>query len=459
MDYDDDYDGNNIHGPEEPISIPLMPCGSCGRNFNPKSLAKHQNICAKVSASSKRRGTFDSSKVRTDELEVKPKPADNPEKYEKAAAKKNNWKAKHEAFVSAIRSARQVQQILDAGGSVADLPPPPRSENPDYIQCPTCSRRFEESAGQRHMPFCAEQAKRKAIKEGGKVVKNNPPPPKTASEGGRTINRASGISAGPQGPAGANGRPPSGRSARPAAADPAAGRPGHARAGSAGSSGPPTATPSRTASTSSAKGTPAPAAAAPGGYGKAGPASKASGVSGSGGAGGAGGMGLEVNGGGAYNTPVRTGQPPAPAPGTRTLPSRKPAVAVLDSPSPFDDPIPSKLNGRPPSGRNSSSLSDPDDRSLGSAKGALPSGAYPFDRERPRPYGDAPSSRHGSASSMGSAREERVPSSLARPVGAYHYCGACGTNLDSLAAPKYCMNCGMEFSPRSKFCGECGTRR
>lgn len=34
---------------------------------------------------------------------------------------------------------------------------------PDYIQCPHCSRRFNEAAAQRHIKFCEEQAIRRAF--------------------------------------------------------------------------------------------------------------------------------------------------------------------------------------------------------------------------------------------------------------------------------------------------------
>lgn len=34
---------------------------------------------------------------------------------------------------------------------------------PDYIQCPHCSRRFNEAAAERHMKFCEEQAARRAF--------------------------------------------------------------------------------------------------------------------------------------------------------------------------------------------------------------------------------------------------------------------------------------------------------
>lgn len=70
-------------------------------------------------------------------------------------AKKNNWRQKHEDFIRAIRSAKQMQQHIANGGKLSDLPPPPVSENPDYVRCPTCSRSFNESAAARHIPKCA----------------------------------------------------------------------------------------------------------------------------------------------------------------------------------------------------------------------------------------------------------------------------------------------------------------
>lgn len=39
-------------------------------------------------------------------------------------------------------------------------PPPPPAANPDYVQCPHCSRRFNEHAAERHIPFCKEQKSR-----------------------------------------------------------------------------------------------------------------------------------------------------------------------------------------------------------------------------------------------------------------------------------------------------------
>lgn len=71
------------------------------------------------------------------------------------SAKKSDWRRKHEEFIQAIRGAKKVQQHLANGGKLSDLPPPPPSENPDYVQCPHCARRFNDSAAQRHIPKCA----------------------------------------------------------------------------------------------------------------------------------------------------------------------------------------------------------------------------------------------------------------------------------------------------------------
>ena len=81
-------------------------------------------------------------------------------------ARKSNWRKKHEEFIRTVKDARMTQDYVNKGGNLADLPPPPPSENPDYKQCPWCSRRFSPTAAERHIPQC-------------KDTKNRPrPPPK-----------------------------------------------------------------------------------------------------------------------------------------------------------------------------------------------------------------------------------------------------------------------------------------
>jgi hypothetical protein len=48
------------------------------------------------------------------------------------------------------------------GGRLADLPPPPVTVNPDYVQCPHCGRNYAPNVAERHIPKCVNiQAKPK----------------------------------------------------------------------------------------------------------------------------------------------------------------------------------------------------------------------------------------------------------------------------------------------------------
>ncbi|XP_033110497.1 zinc finger C2HC domain-containing protein 1A-like [Anneissia japonica] len=136
----------------------LRSCPSCGRSFNPESLQKHERICRKLQG--KTRKVFNSGKQRARDSDVpmdkiiKSKPV---EKKKTNPIKMTNWREKHLDFINSIRSARQVDRALKTGGPLP--PPPPPSINPDYIQCPHCSRRFNQKAGERHIPFCATRSK------------------------------------------------------------------------------------------------------------------------------------------------------------------------------------------------------------------------------------------------------------------------------------------------------------
>lgn len=81
----------------------------------------------------------------------------------KKPAPKSNWRRKHEDFINAIRSAKQVQAHLAAGGKLSDLPPPPASDTSDYVQCPHCGRKFNQSAAERHIPKCENMLHNKPV--------------------------------------------------------------------------------------------------------------------------------------------------------------------------------------------------------------------------------------------------------------------------------------------------------
>ncbi|XP_067389193.1 zinc finger C2HC domain-containing protein 1C [Emydura macquarii macquarii] len=141
----------------------LEQCGFCGRRFLCIRLEKHMNVCSKSQGS--KRKVFDSSRARARGTELeqyqhwKGKDTDQNE-----PPKKNNWRQKHESFIRTLRQAREVQHVISKGGKLSDLPPLPPVENPDYVSCPHCSRRFAPKVAERHIPKC-------------KTIKNRPPPP------------------------------------------------------------------------------------------------------------------------------------------------------------------------------------------------------------------------------------------------------------------------------------------
>ncbi|XP_058939180.2 zinc finger C2HC domain-containing protein 1B [Kogia breviceps] len=75
--------------------------------------------------------------------------------------RKSNWRQQHEDFINAIRSAKQCTLAIKEG---RPLPPPPApSINLDYIECPYCTRRVNETAANRHINFCKDQSSRRVF--------------------------------------------------------------------------------------------------------------------------------------------------------------------------------------------------------------------------------------------------------------------------------------------------------
>ncbi|NWX37571.1 ZC21C protein, partial [Notiomystis cincta] len=142
----------------------LRQCSFCKRKFLCTRLEKHMSICGKKQDS--KRKVFDSSKARTrgTELEQYQRQKSSKSPQSKTPPRKNNWKQKHEALIHIVSQARQVQQILTKGGKASDLPPLPPIENPDYVACTYCGRKFAPRAAERHIPKC-------------KNIRNRPPPP------------------------------------------------------------------------------------------------------------------------------------------------------------------------------------------------------------------------------------------------------------------------------------------
>ncbi|XP_015597996.1 microtubule-associated protein futsch isoform X2 [Cephus cinctus] len=134
----------------------LIECKICGRRFAQDRIGLHEQICAKTGQ--KKRKQFDAMLFRVKGTDLEPFARKGTSKKTDSKNKKpevkSNWRKKHEDFINAIRSAKQVQAHLAAGGKLSDLPPPPVSDTSDYIQCPHCGRKFNQSAAERHIPKC-----------------------------------------------------------------------------------------------------------------------------------------------------------------------------------------------------------------------------------------------------------------------------------------------------------------
>lgn len=135
-----------------PADPNMAQCSICNRNFNKDRIDKHAAICQKTSV--KKRKAFDATKMRVKGTEAEEFVKRGVHKKEDPKPKKNNWRTQHENFIESIRQAKIVQKHLEAGGKLSDLPPPKPSENPDYVPCPHCGRKFNAAVAERHIPKC-----------------------------------------------------------------------------------------------------------------------------------------------------------------------------------------------------------------------------------------------------------------------------------------------------------------
>ncbi|XP_075386827.1 zinc finger C2HC domain-containing protein 1C [Tenrec ecaudatus] len=149
------------HFTEEPE---LGECGHCGRKFLLLRLERHSTVCSRVQGS--KRTVFDSTRARAKGTELEQYLTwKGPASLKAEPPRKSNWRQKHESFIRTLRQAREVQQVIAKGGNPSDLLHILPAENPDYVQCPHCSRHFAPKVAERHVPKC-------------KTIKNRPPPPR-----------------------------------------------------------------------------------------------------------------------------------------------------------------------------------------------------------------------------------------------------------------------------------------
>jgi hypothetical protein len=149
---------------EGSFDVELQGCPDCDRKFRPEALARHVGICKKVFL--QKRKVFDSKRKRL---------TDNPELLQSKQSSSSmgrsasnsagggaaKWRQDSEAFREAMKGAREYNSAIASGA-----PPPVIASRPDpsYIQCPHCSRRFNQTAGERHIPVCNSKSRPQALK-------------------------------------------------------------------------------------------------------------------------------------------------------------------------------------------------------------------------------------------------------------------------------------------------------
>lgn len=130
--------------------VKLVPCSKCGRKFAADRVERHMNSCDNLT---KKRKILDPTKLRTAGTDME-KYVKNPKMRTKTPPKKTNWRQQHENFIQNLRYAKKVTEMEKTGQDMSNLPPPPVTENPDYVQCPHCSRTFNPTTAERHIPRC-----------------------------------------------------------------------------------------------------------------------------------------------------------------------------------------------------------------------------------------------------------------------------------------------------------------
>lgn len=137
----------------------LVACSYCKRTFTANVLERHLVVCSTKASAHRRRVPFDSLKQRLEGTEMKNYQSSR--RLKQVSVPQNHWRQRHDELVSAFRNARLTKRAIDRGEALP--PPPPPSVNPDYVQCVFCGRRFNQTAADRHIPFCKEKSERMAL--------------------------------------------------------------------------------------------------------------------------------------------------------------------------------------------------------------------------------------------------------------------------------------------------------
>jgi len=187
----------------------LVPCHTCGRNFNKKALDRHAPVCQKNQAKKppKLGKTALKSQQKMAEIAAKQQGTTNglpgrkaniPITSSKAAG---DWRSKREDMIATMKYARQADRAAKLGGPMPDAPVLQNDPYADYVKCDYCNRKFAEESSKRHIEFCKMQASRRpsvkpgvqaaAAKQNKRVLYQPPKLKKKTSVGGSSMGGGS----------------------------------------------------------------------------------------------------------------------------------------------------------------------------------------------------------------------------------------------------------------------------
>ena len=74
--------------------------------------------------------------------------------------------------MEAMKYMKKVKKAEESG-NLKNLPPPPKSRNPDFLECKSCGRTFNPQAHERHIKHCANIVNKPKFLKRKNYGKNN----------------------------------------------------------------------------------------------------------------------------------------------------------------------------------------------------------------------------------------------------------------------------------------------
>ena len=155
---------NNAEVPNEELEDLVICSEGCGRKFKISVVSKHEQNCKKVFQSKRKAYDIMAKRLTNEKGEAIVNLKEVKQKLEK---KKNNNSSKTNKIPKWKIESHMLRKGLGKIGKDAikneDLDLDQHIKETTTITCPHCNRNFNNESGKRHIPFCADKAKSKAL--------------------------------------------------------------------------------------------------------------------------------------------------------------------------------------------------------------------------------------------------------------------------------------------------------